>query len=180
MSNPAPTSLPAGPAIPERMDILTRMNELVIIRRWRSWQVLPLILFAIAWDSFLIFWYANALSAKNTPWLMVVFPIGHVAVGLCLTYFVIASLFNKTELTLSADRVCVKTAPLPWLHNQTLKASDIRSVWVQRTGKTNGQARFEVRFRNPENRSKKLISGLDGEQAAFIEHHLNATLGLSQ
>ncbi|MGC4072108.1 MAG: hypothetical protein QM760_06245 [Nibricoccus sp.] len=111
---------------------------------------------------------------------MIVFPIAHVAVGVGLTYFVVASLLNKTELTLSADRVSVKTSPLPWLHSQTLRASDIRSVWVQRTGKTNGQTRFEVRFRNPENRSKKLITGLDEEQADFIEHHLNATLGLSQ
>jgi hypothetical protein len=177
MNTPPPC--PSGdPAIPEGIDILPKMNELVIVRRWFSWRIVPLIFFAIAWDSFLIFWYASAFTGKNVPWLAIVFPIGHVAVGVGLTYFVVASLVNKTGLTLSPDHVRVQTAPLPWPHNQTLRPGDIRSVWVQSAGRNNGQPRFAVHFRNSKNRSKKLLSGLNEEQAAFIEHHLNATLGL--
>lgn len=180
MNTPSGSSPVSDPPIPENIDLAASLHELRILRRWRTWQVVPLVFFAIAWDSFLVFWYTHAFTAKNIPWMMVIFPIGHVAVGVGLTYFVVASLLNTTELAISPDQVRIRTAPLPWRRNQTLKTTDIRSVWVQQSGRYNREPRFDIRYSNAANRSLKLLTGLNREQADFIEHHLHKTLGLAR
>ena len=88
----------------------------VITRRWRSVILFFLIPFCIAWDSFLIFWYSMAFSG-NAPWIMIIFPVAHVAVGVGLTYFVMATLFNRTVIMAGQGRLHISTEPIPWGRN---------------------------------------------------------------
>src|SRR5436309_664330 len=55
-----------------------------LTRSWFTWAVLFMTVFCIIWDSFLIFWYSLALQ-PGTPWIMAVFPILHVLVGVAIT-----------------------------------------------------------------------------------------------
>src|SRR5262245_34370871 len=61
-------------------------REVTIEWRWfRPAQHLFALLFAVCWDAFLVFWYTTA-AVSGGPWLVFVFPLIHVAVGVGITY----------------------------------------------------------------------------------------------
>src|SRR5437660_1656331 len=103
---------PKAPSIPEGLDLLAAPQGVIIRRRWFSWEVIPLLIFAIVWDSILFFIYSHAFSGKNTSWIVILFPLGHVAVGVWITYYVLCSFLNVTDVILSPDAVRVSTHPL--------------------------------------------------------------------
>ena len=96
--------------------------------RWFSPVVLFMVLFCIAWDGFLVFWYSMAF-ATHGPWLMVVFPVLHVAVGISLTYGSLATLLNSTTIRVSRGELEVHSGPLPWIGNRTLPAVRVKQVF---------------------------------------------------
>lgn len=168
-----------GPPIPEKIELLPGMSELTIRRRWRSWRILPLFLFAIAWDSFLVFWYTMALSGKGAPWLAIIFPIGHVAVGIGITYFVVASFLNVTDVVLSSSRVRVRTYPLPWHRTRDLNPGEIVDTRVKYAGRNQTCATYDLRYRTRENRERKLVTGLSEDEAEYLDFQVRKTLGLN-
>ena len=166
-------------SIPEGLDCVESASLTTIRRVWISWKVAPLILFAIGWDSFLIFWYSTALKS-HPPLMAVLFPLGHVAVGIGLTYFIIASLFNKTDIECNALGVRVQTYPIPWMGNCAVRAEDIKGVVLrQRTGNQNNVS-YTVMYIDASRKERKLVRGLtEYEQAAFIAQVIKSTLGLA-
>ena len=92
-------------------------SDLVITRRWFTPAVFFLVLFCIFWDGFLIFWYGIAFTQKEVPWIMVLFPILHLAVGVGLTYFVICCFVNRTWIKVSMGQLTVRHSQLQWQGN---------------------------------------------------------------
>src|SRR5215217_2640549 len=118
--------------IPEGIEILQEGGAVVIRRSWFSHLVWFLIIFCLAWNSFLIFWYSVMLGfAAGAPspfkFIIILFPLVHVAVGLGLTYFVFCLLLNKTDVILRTDTLEIKTHPLPWRGNQMIPVTDLVS-----------------------------------------------------
>lgn len=74
--------------------------------RWWRPLFIFLAFFAVAWDTFLIFWYAMALTGiKGGPVLLaLLFPLLHVAVGVVLTYYVLTGFFNSTIIEIADGR----------------------------------------------------------------------------
>lgn len=168
-----------GPAVPDRIEIATGTDSVVIRRSWRSWKIIvPGAIFAVVWDSFLFFWYFSALSKGGTPWLMIVFPLGHVAVGIGVTYFVISSIVNRTDIEISGQRVTVRTHPLPWFSDRDLASTEIVDTRIKYSYSSNRSGTYELRYRTPSNREKKLVGGLTDDESEFIEYHIRTTLGL--
>jgi hypothetical protein len=103
--------------------------------RWRWWTPVALFLlfFCVAWDSFLVFWYAMALGKGGPPgdfqWIAIVFPIAHVAVGVGLTYVTLALLLNRTTVRVSGGRLTVRHGPIPWGGNGAWDAHDIEQLY---------------------------------------------------
>lgn len=166
------------PAIPAGIDVRSEIGCQIFRRRWLTWKVVPLAFFMIAWDSFLVFWYWVAFTKSGTPWLMIVFPLAHVAVGVGLTYYVIASFLNTTEIELSSGQLRIKTGPIPWPPHRDLTAMDIHGLRLK-CGSANNMDVYEIRYRTPENREKKLVGGLTDDQAEYLVYHLRRTLGLT-
>lgn len=166
--------------IPEGLDEIATLQGITIRRVWRSWVIAPLILFCLAWDSFLVFWYSMALGHGDVPWIMVVFPIGHVAVGLGLTYFTIASLVNKTDVNINPSMVEVRSGPFPWIDNKTVMANDIVQVLVrERTARQNRGIAYSVMVAGPDRKERKLLSSISNyEQAEFIVVRIREILRL--
>lgn len=167
--------------IPEHLDVLPEVHGIVIRRRWFSWTILALALFAIVWDCFLFFWYFTAMHSKGgIEWLAILFPIGHVAVGIGITYYVLCGFLNKTDIKISPAGLEIKTHPLPWKGNKILNASDIVSVSTRmkhRSYNRNTGPSFEVMYVDPNNRLKTLVGGLsEPEQAEFIAREIQARL----
>jgi hypothetical protein len=96
--------------------------------RWFTAGVLLMVLFCVAWDSFLVFWYSMAFRSPDVPWIMVVFPIVHVAVGVGVTYATIATIFNSTRVELTRSELSVWSGPLPWVGNQIIPTASIKQL----------------------------------------------------
>lgn len=105
--------------------------------RWFSPSLIFLGFFCIAWDAFLIFWYFLAFQG-SMPFaanlIMMLFPIAHVAVGVALTYYVIAGLVNRTTITADRSTLTVRHGPLPFGGNVTIPVSRLQQLFCRREG----------------------------------------------
>jgi len=171
--------LPKDLSIPEGLDLVEAQDGTTLLRKWRSWKVVPLIFFVIAWDSFLIFWYGMAFTSKEAPWLMIVFPIGHVAVGVGLTYYVLASLFNKTRIVCNPLGVRVRTSPIPWFGgNKMVWTQEIGHLRIRDKYDANNPTTYMVMYADNNRKERRLVAGLpEWEQADFIARVVSATVG---
>lgn len=90
LPNPAVAQTSSAP----RQELIPRPSRMVVEDlgnamwsvhwRWFEPSLFLLMFFCIAWDSFLVFWYTMAFT-HNGPWIMIVFPMAHLAVGVGLT-----------------------------------------------------------------------------------------------
>ncbi len=154
---------------------------LTISRRWFSCVILFLVFFCIAWNSFLVFWYSMAFG-NDFPWFFKVFPIAHVAVGIGLTYFTLAGLFNRTTIRVDDQYLKVRHGPIPWLGNQTLPSNEIDQLYTQEQthhGKHGVYRSYKVCALTRDGRKVVLISNLqEVDQALFIEQRIEKQLGI--
>lgn len=171
-----------APSEPGYRDAPRRGDAVTVTRRWFAAHHVFLAFFCIAWDGFLVFWYANL---GNTPGpfsiIAAVFPIAHVAVGIGLTYSTLAGFLNKTTFVLDEQTLTVRHGPLPWKGNHTLARTDIKQLYCEESVSRNN---------NGVNRSYYLSAVLvDGQQvrlgsmpmnhAKYIEDLLEEHLGLA-
>lgn len=91
--------------LPPRFAVDDFGGTLRIQFRWFTPMVFIPLFFCIFWDGFLVVWYAIAFST-NGPLMMKLFPLLHVAVGVGLTWFVLATFVNRTTITVG-DGACV-------------------------------------------------------------------------
>jgi hypothetical protein len=162
----------AANSIPEGLDVLQHGDSAVIRRTWFSHTVWFLVFFCVAWDSFLIFWYSMALgphkNAGPMDLMAIIFPIGHVAVGVGLTYFVICTFLNKTDITLSESKLTIRTHPLPWIGNKTVDPADLTNFVIRERSNRNrnGGSMFNVMYVNRQNKECPLVRWLPNEEQA--------------
>jgi hypothetical protein len=172
-----------SPTIPEGLDLIPAGDTVIIRRVWLSWKTVPLALFAIVWDSFLFFWYSQMLSKPNPPLMAILFPIGHIAVGIGITYYVLASLVNKTDIIVSPSGVRVATGPAPWIGNKMVEADEMTAVIVrERSGNWNSYRNsrsYNVMYADRGRKERKLVAYLaQSDQAEFIAHIVRKTFKL--
>ena len=164
--------------IPDRYEIENAGGIFQI--RWKWWRVvaIPLLVFSLAWDSFLVSWYMGALAGGNPSLLMLIFPIGHVAVGVAILYIGIAFLVNSTTVSIGSGQIVIRHAPLPWAGNKTIQTTQIRQLFCcERSGRKSRS--YEVMVRLTSDREVSLLSGLASErEARFLEQRIEERLGL--
>ncbi len=141
-----------------------------------------LLVFSVAWWSFLVFWYSSA-AATNAPWIFFVFPVLHVAAGLALFHQALVALFNRTRITLSNGVLAVRHGPVPASGNKRLPARSVVQLFVRRVEKRgkNGAptVTYAVDAVTDGNRSVPLLVGVDDLAAArFLELTIEEALGL--
>jgi hypothetical protein len=177
-----PVPLPAG------LRAEDRGKGLRIVRRWFSPVFFFLLFFCIAWDSFLVFWYAISFgNFGEAPgpvwWLMVIFPVAHLAVGVGLTYFTLAGFLNQTTIDVDPFRLRIRHGPLPWFGNCTLPAAEIDQLYCQEKTRRHDNGgcitAYGVNAVTKGGRQVKLMSTLeDQDQALFIEQQIEQCLGI--
>src|ERR1700722_12711372 len=156
--------------IPEGFDVVPDGVRTIIRWRWYSPSVWAMFFFCIAWDAFLIFWYSLAFSHKaqggGINLIMIIFPIAHVAVGVGLTYSVICTFLNRTDVILTANELRVASHPMPWIGNVRLNPMTLTSFGVRNRGRSRNNAdTFDVMYVS-NNREKTLIKGLAKQEQA--------------
>lgn len=168
--------------LPRGYTLAAEGADLVIIRRWFSWKFVALLFFCAAWDSFLVFWYAMAFR-PDSPLIMKVFPIGHVAVGVGITYFTLAGFLNRTRIRLNPAELSVRHYPLPWPGNRTLGRQDLDQLFCEEklnSGRNGSHYTYSLSAVLHGGKRIKLVSGLDNpEDALFLEQKIEGFLGIA-
>ncbi len=113
--------------------------------RWFTPQAIFLACFALAWDAFLVFWYGIGI-ATGGPWIMFVFPLAHVAVGVGITYSAFSKILNTTRVTLDANELRSATRPirLPWKRDLSLARGSVGQIVVMERKKNRGAVSYDV------------------------------------
>ncbi len=157
---------------------------LPICRRWFSPVFIFLAFFCVLWNGFLVFWYLMAFGGDETPIIVKIFPVGHVAVGVFITYYTIAGFLNTTKLHINQNIMSIKHSPLPWFGNQTLELHNIQQLYCTNHYHTrkNGGGYYTYRLNAilSNGKKKKLLSGLtEPDQALYIEQEVENNLGIA-
>ncbi len=150
-------------------------TELYLKKRWFSPAVIALLIFGIAWDSFLVFWYSIAFTQPDTPWIMIVFPIGHLAVGVAITYTAIAGLINTTHIIADKYSISVRHRPIPWFGNKEIDFKDIRRLAVERDTYNQHDTptqQYKI-MADVDGTEVKLLSGLEPSEARYIAYQFS-------
>ncbi len=164
--------------LPEKMTIKEIGYDLIITRKWFSPMFIFLVFFCVIWDGFLLVWYN--VAGGDMPLIAKLFPLGHVAVGIGLTYYTIAGFVNETIITANRMTISVAHKPMPWIGAKTISATDIEQLYCEekRSSSKNGTSyTYNVNVINKNKQKVKLISGLgEKDQAFFIEQRIEAFL----
>jgi len=153
---------------PRNVTIQKQGDRVELSWRWFSRKYLPLAFFCIAWDGFLCFWYSIAFST-GAPWIMIVFPIAHLAVGVGLTYSTLAGFLNRSYVVIDKDTFSVSHAPLPWLGNLRVPVSQVKQLYCKE--KRGKQTTYQLSVILKDGRKKDLLSNLDSPEIGFYMEH---------
>ncbi len=176
----APVALPASFRV-------ERIGKRMTVRiRWFKPALLMLIPFAIAWNAFLVGWYANVLGGDvpsgSFGMVFAVFPIGHVAVGIGVAYRALANLFNRTLVKVTPAKLSVNHLPLPWWPIRSVPVREIEQLYVTRKvrrGKNGTSVGYELRAVTRQHAAMLLLGGLDDlDQALWLEQELEDVLDI--
>jgi hypothetical protein len=179
-----PRPLAKRPRLPQPRAIIVEDlgGGLRLTRSWFTWAVIVMTLFCVAWDSFLVFWYSMAL-AGNAPWIAIVFPVLHLALGVALTYGTLAMYLNRTVLEVAQGRLTVRHGPLPWPGRRDLDAGDLEQLYCDETAsrgrRGSGSYSYNVWAVLKDGQRVKLLDTLPNrEQALFVEQMVEDYLGI--
>jgi hypothetical protein len=155
-------------------------GKLVIARRWFSARLFFMVFFCIAWDGFLVFWYTHVHGAG---FIAVLFPIAHVAAGIGITYATIAGFVNRTWIVVDGGTLRIRHAPLPWLGNRILDASDLEQLYCKEVRSTSSNSGTSTSYTLAAvlkgGRQVQLLKSLpQADQALFIEQRVEDRLGI--
>jgi len=172
---------PLKAPIPEHIVIEHGPNGLVLSYSWFSWTYIALAIFALFWDGFLVFWYSIAFT-QDAPWIMFVFPLIHVSVGVGLTYTALAGFYNKTTITVGMGSLSIHHSPFPWPGNRTVQASELVQLFSEErvTRSHNGtRTSYQLSAISNANKKIKLLSGLNSpDEVRFFERQIEEQLGI--
>lgn len=164
--------------LPPKFHVEELGRELVISWKWFTPVLWFLAFFCAAWDSFLVFWYLMAFRME-APWILKVFPVAHLAVGVGLTYATLAGFWNRTVVRISADGVTIRHGPVPWRGNLTLPSTDLEQIYCEEHPGGGRTRTYSVNALTREGRKVPLLKDLDeAGQALYLEQAIEAGLGL--
>jgi ribosomal protein S27E len=174
----APVSLPAPR--PKQVSVERTPAGLRFSWRWFGPKYIALAVFCMAWDGFLCFWYSLALGMPGTPWIMVVFPVVHLAIGVAMTYSTLAGFINRTNVALEGGRLTVRHDPAPWPGEVDTPLGDLQQLYCKerRANSKNGPAyTYQLCAALKDGREIKLVSDLESpEIARYLEQEIERAL----
>ncbi|MCA1964481.1 MAG: hypothetical protein LDL31_11090, partial [Prosthecobacter sp.] len=156
-------------ALPAKMSLERTAHGIVIKRRWINLSVLFLIPFCIVWDSFVFGFVGMMSSSDEVPWFVRLFPMGHVAAGIGITYYTLALLLNKTRVDANHGVITVSHGPLPWAGWREIVAGRIEQIYCKEIihrGKNGVTTSYEGWVQlNDGTHTRLVAAGMEADQA---------------
>jgi len=177
------------PSRPRSIQVIDTLDGLKLQWRWWSWMAIPMLFFCMFWDGFLVVWYSIAFTQMNPDsaefWLMTLFPIGHLAAGVGLTYMTLTTMFNRTTIHIDRGILSIRNGPLPWRSPPDLETTDIRgfeielSTWSTRTGPRGGWGlHYQLAAQDQSGEQRILLKMLPADQARYLSYELATFLNV--
>ncbi len=167
---------------PREAIVEQKNHSLEVSWRWFSLKYVPLAFFCIAWDAFLCFWYSMAFRVEGAPWIMIVFPIAHVAVGVGLTYSTLAGFINRTTLRVDSQKFTVQHDPLPWYGEVNVPVGQLDQLYCKenRTSGENGtHYTYQLCAILKDGRKLDLVKNLESpDLAGYLEQQVETWLNI--
>jgi predicted RNA-binding Zn-ribbon protein involved in translation (DUF1610 family) len=165
---------------PREVMVEQRNHGLLLSWRWFSLKYIPMLFFCIAWDAFLCFWYNIAFRMESTPWIMIVFPIAHVAVGIGLTYSTLAGFVNGTTLHLDSQKFMVQYDPMPWYGEVTVPVNELDQLYCKENRSSSDSGThysYQLCALLKDGRKLDLVKNLESpDLAAYLEQQIETWL----
>ncbi len=178
----------SGPAksdieLPKGFKVDFQKDYMHIIRQWLDYRIIGVLLSAILFNAIWIsqdFW---SLIMSDRDWLLRLFSLTFIVIGIGTAYFSLALLLNKTHIYTSKKALEIKQRPLPWIGNMRLDVANIKQLFskrkIKRSSNRSTSVSYEVHVITTDNKEIKLVSGLaKKEQAWFIENEIEKYLGI--
>ncbi|MEM9819928.1 MAG: DUF4178 domain-containing protein [Bacteroidota bacterium] len=170
---------------PKKINIYEDERGLEISFAWRAPIAYFMAFFALIWNTFLVFWYTIAIGT-GAPFVFILFPLLHVAVGVYLAYHTLSLFLNQTFVDVTRDYLLVSHRPLHWWWgNTSIPLDEIEQLYVKekktQSSKGGGLSNYELRVRMKDFKDEKLISinGLSKYKLREIEAHLENYIGIN-
>lgn len=79
--------------------------EIVIPSTGFQGTLIPIIAFAVSWNSFMVFWYGNAIMMGTAGLFMAVFAIPHLYAGMTMIWGIAFTIFGRLQLQITPDKI---------------------------------------------------------------------------
>jgi hypothetical protein len=134
----------------------------------------------LAWNSFVVAWYWNALrNGGPFMWPAVIITLPHGAVGLLLVYATLAGLLNRTVIEVTSESVTVWQGPVPWWGNRRLSVAGLERLSCHQDADSAEHGRrhgYSVQALTKGAGQVDLVTDLDSAEALFIKQELERWL----
>lgn len=149
-----------------------------IRRRWFTPAAIFLLVFTVIWDGFLLFWYGAAF-ATGAPLAMILFPLLHVAAGVGMTWFTLASFVNTTTLVAGPNGITVRHGPVPWPGSRDIPRGQASQLYCRMHRGSKGGRTYDLWIATADGRRSKLLGfGAEREHCLWFEQEIEASLGI--
>ena len=171
---------------PGKLEISERGGAWEVRRRWFTPLAFFLLFFCIVWDGFLAFWYVGVVGDKGKPggveWMMILFPLGHVAAGIGLTWYTVALFVNVTKVRIENDELRIWHGPLWVPGNRRLAANQIDQLFCKERvnrHKNGTSVTYELLALLENGTRARLLKGYEElEEVLYLEQEIERRLGI--
>lgn len=169
---------PATAATGDYRSPVASAGRLRIVRRWFTPHHIFLLLFAIAWNSFMVFWIVGTLS-DGAGLFPLLFSSLHVAAGVWIAYMAITGLFNRTVIEVDRGVLSVRHGPIPAPGNRDIPIVELRQLFTVEKIGNKGVRSYELQAIVSNGPVVTIAKNLtESSQALFLERAIEDHLGI--
>lgn len=169
--------------LPPGIEAYSLSSEIDMLLSWRRSSNSFLLFFTIMWNAILSIFVVVAIASGSLSILL--FISLHLAIGIGLLYYTIATLFNTTHINVDHYNLLVEHRPIrvPFFPDHDIPVTEVDQIFIDKyvSGKTNGQPvyAFGVNLITKDGKTIKLVRGLkDSQHALYIEQEVEKFLSI--
>ncbi len=166
----------------------TGSGTLVVCQWERNWVSFGIL--SVAFIGFLGFVIGEAMFGNNalcqlireSHWILKILLCSPALLVVAAGCAVTASLFNHTDIHITASDLEIKIRPIPWRRMRTIAKSEIAQLFVREKVNKDSYGRisksYDVHWIDSHNQRRPLVRWLRVHEALYLENRLEEILGI--